>query len=818
MKWHKLILLVTSPLSGVLHAEVVLDGTLGPAGALPGPNYQIEANLGQQYGSNLFHSFRDFNLESTESAIFNGPAGIKNVISRVTGGHASFIDGHLQSKIPQADVYFINPAGINFGAHARLNVQGSFHASTANYLRLQDGGEFNAQQPTQSLLTVAEVAAFGFLNSSPAALTVAGSQLKVPTGKTLSMVGGTLQIGQRSALIAPSGRINLTSMASPGEVSGQALDLNLAAPTGVITIAEGSRISSSGGLLAAGPGGEIAIQAEQVNLNNSYIESRTYRGDGQKIDIRVKNLVIEGGQLTTSLRTRGKGSNINIFATDSVTLTGIDQRHAQGSSIMAEVKNNAQGAGGTINIETSQLQLVDGAVITTITQGAGMGGNIIIKATEGVFLAGESSKNPSSLLALTTTSGGAGTIEVEAEQLILREGTQISTESSGTGQGGNITLQVTGLMSLSGLNRNQWGSVILANASGEMANAGNGGTIRVAAGQLELQDGAQIATSTFGPGQGGLLDITVTQAAKFSGQDQSPERFSSGLFTTSESGATGEGGTLKLNAQQLTLTDHAKINARSYSQSEAGQIQLQIWGEKLVMRNSSITTEAKQADGGDIQITTPGYLHLSQSKITTNVNEDFGQGGNITLKPELLVLSNSQITAQAKQGQGGHIKITTTGLYNFTLEPLTEIINASSEFGIDGEVTITTPDQEAAEGMLVLPSHFSQSLQLSPPCSSRFTQQGSFAFKRLVSSPPSPWDWKANHRLNLTSTALALKPRKSSPLVDAAVNTRVVSWKATAAKQNSVASKAVVIPNKMGTQLAFRLPSVRNCSLFSQLK
>ncbi len=756
MKWHHLILAVTLPLSAVPHAEVVLDGTLGPAVALPGPNYQIEANLGQQYGSNLFHSFSDFNLESTESAIFDGPVGIKNIISRVTGGRSSSIDGLLQSKIPQADVYFINPAGISFGAHARLDVQGSFHASTADYLRLQDGGEFNAKQPSQSLLTVAEVSAFGFLNSSPAALTIAGSQLKVSTGKTLSLVGGGVQIGQKSALIAPSGGINLASMGSSGEFSGQVSDLNWTVPTGIITIAEESRISSSGDLLAAGSGGEIAIRAEQVNLINSYIESRTYRGNGQNIDIRVKNLVIEGGQLTTSLQTLGKGSNINILATDLITLTGINQRLAQGSSVVAEVKNNAQGEGGTINIKTNQLQLANGAVISTITQGIGTGGNILIKATKGVFLAGESTNSPSSLLALTTASGNAGAIEVEAEQLILREGTQISTESSGKGLGGNITLQVKGLMSLSGLSSNQFGSVILANASGKIADAGNGGTIQVTAGQLELQDGAQIATSTFGTGRGGMLDVAVAHDAKFSGQDQSQERFSSGLFTTSESGATGVGGMLKLSAQQLTLTDHAQINASSYSPSETGQIQLQIWGEKLVMRDdSSITTEAKQADGGDIQITTPGYLHLSQSKITTNVNEDFGQGGNITLKPELMVLNQSQITAQAKKGQGGHIQITTSGLYNLTAEPLTEIINASSEFGLDGEVTITTPDQNANEGVLVLPSHFFQSLQLSPPCSSQLTQLSSFAFKQLVSSPPSPWDWKANRLLNLTNSAFS---------------------------------------------------------------
>ena len=55
------------------HAEVTLDGTLSHADALPGPNYQIGADVGQQHGGNLFHSFRDFNLQSHESATFAGP-------------------------------------------------------------------------------------------------------------------------------------------------------------------------------------------------------------------------------------------------------------------------------------------------------------------------------------------------------------------------------------------------------------------------------------------------------------------------------------------------------------------------------------------------------------------------------------------------------------------------------------------------------------------------------------------------------------------------------------------------------------------------
>jgi large exoprotein involved in heme utilization and adhesion len=74
-------------------AQITTDGTVGPAQNLPGPDYQIGPDLGQQHGGNLFHSFQDFNLQSWESATFSGPNHIQNVISRVTGGNPSRIDG-----------------------------------------------------------------------------------------------------------------------------------------------------------------------------------------------------------------------------------------------------------------------------------------------------------------------------------------------------------------------------------------------------------------------------------------------------------------------------------------------------------------------------------------------------------------------------------------------------------------------------------------------------------------------------------------------------------------------------------------------------
>src|SRR5712691_4434449 len=182
------LLLATLPI--LSHAQITLDGSLGPRGALTGPNYAIPASVGQIRGPNLFHSFGQFSLSRGESATFTGPNTITNILGRVTGGSPSSIDGTIRSQIPGANLYLLNPSGVMFGPNARLEVSGSFHVSTADYLRLADGGAFFANPAVPSVLTVAPPAAFGFLSPAPAKLTVQGSTLEAPAGTALSLVGG----------------------------------------------------------------------------------------------------------------------------------------------------------------------------------------------------------------------------------------------------------------------------------------------------------------------------------------------------------------------------------------------------------------------------------------------------------------------------------------------------------------------------------------------------------------------------------------------------------------------------------------------------
>ena len=83
-------------------SNIQLDGTLGSAGniELQGPEYKIKAEFGEQSGSNLFHSFHSFNLQSKETAIFQGPPifQIYSAGLQVVRRHISMEPSHLTFK------------------------------------------------------------------------------------------------------------------------------------------------------------------------------------------------------------------------------------------------------------------------------------------------------------------------------------------------------------------------------------------------------------------------------------------------------------------------------------------------------------------------------------------------------------------------------------------------------------------------------------------------------------------------------------------------------------------------------------------------
>ncbi|EDN68966.1 Large protein containing haemagglutination activity domain [Beggiatoa sp. PS] len=813
---------------------------MGPAQNLPGPDYQIGPDLGQQRGGNLFHSFQDFNLQRFESATFSGPNHIQAVISRVTGGNPSQIDGLFRSTIPGADVYFLNPYGIMFGPNARLDVQGSFHASTADYLRLGDGGRFDARNPSDSILTVAPIESFGFLNNQVAPISIQGhgevtpdwkgqaTGLSVPEGKTLSLIGGQIEMWMGTffrtmtvddkgieniemtylnSLHAPSGRIHLAAVASQGEVKlgENVLDMSSFSQLADISITEQSLLQISGegaghlfirgqdilfkdsqivaksygdrdsGMIhihsfgsirfqdggrieieiaGKGQGADLTLEAAEmiefsgINLDNtlfSGIFQRTFSkeegaGDVGSLSIKAKNLSLDGGS-ELLLLTYGKGNsgNISIDVEETLSVKGINPISLQGCQIRSSPAPASNGGhGGTITVKAKDILLMDGGYISATTFGPGDGSNVMVEAKNTITLTGVNNQGYVSGIFSQAFPrenmliGNAGNIVIKANELLIEKGALISSNTTAkngqtSGQGGNITIHVTGKLDIAGINvhgENEDGfssGISVSSRSIDGGHTGDAGNIMIIAGSLSIKEGGMITSSTLGSGDGGQITIDVNGPIMITGdsskiaqkaplftqlrfQNDNPNwkesTSNSGIYASSDGNieSTGQGGNITLYANRLSIDDKGKISTASVGSGLAGNIEIHSDDDILMSNGSAITTEAKSAGGGGINLKIDNLLNMANSEITTSVQESTGSGGDIELHSKFVVLNKGQIKAQADAGYGGNIRIVADQF----IDSLDSLVSASSRLGLDGHVEIDSPAVDLDAMLVVL--------------------------------------------------------------------------------------------------------------------
>jgi filamentous hemagglutinin family protein len=434
---------------GMAQADVITDGTVGAAANVSGPNYQIDASLGTQAGGNLFHSFSEFSVASGESATFNGPASVNNIISRVTGGSASQIDGTLRSTIQNANLYLINPRGILFGKDAQLDVPGSLYVSTADQIGFADGNTFSTNSNSADVLTVAAPAAFGFLTTSPGNIQINAENLAAATGESLNFIGGDIDINidavGRAGINADSGDINLVSSAGSNQVNlidGRSELGDQAGST--ISLGGNARLetNTSNNLNA----GAIHIQANTLTVaGQTKIESDT-RGSGNagNITIQVNRLnMLEDADLSTSSFSSGNAGLIDIQA-DQINLS--DQVFISSTTFLDS------GDGGEVNIQAStSIQMTEDATISTVAHvdTTGDAGNINI-TTPYLLIVGKGETDgdgdaaeDSALIASNTLSGSTGfggNITINSDQIQMGNGATIAVRSQGTGNAGNIVI------------------------------------------------------------------------------------------------------------------------------------------------------------------------------------------------------------------------------------------------------------------------------------------------------------------------------------------------------------------------------------------
>ncbi|NEP83104.1 MAG: filamentous hemagglutinin N-terminal domain-containing protein, partial [Okeania sp. SIO3C4] len=208
------------------NSQIIPDQTLGKEHSVINSIDRLKEHIegGAIRGSNLFHSFQEFNVGENRSVYFTNPPGIENILTRITGNNASNILGKL-GVLGEANLFLVNPNGILFGPNSSLDIRGSFIATTADEIRLGENGLFSVTNPQNSNLLSVEPSALFFNQISPSALSlnqisvsgtgilpvISESCLCVPSGETLGFIGREIIIDS-GKLKTEQGRIEIGSV------------------------------------------------------------------------------------------------------------------------------------------------------------------------------------------------------------------------------------------------------------------------------------------------------------------------------------------------------------------------------------------------------------------------------------------------------------------------------------------------------------------------------------------------------------------------------------------------------------------------------
>lgn len=687
-----------------LWAGVELDGSMGTIGQIDLQDgiYDIRADYGQQAGNNLFHSFKSFDINTNNTAQFSALENIENIISRITGGEQSFIDGMIKSVISEtstisnANLYLVNPSGVVFGPNASLDIGGSFHVTTADYLRMGEEERFYVSLENDVLSTKAP-AAFGFL-ASPAKIGFEsagevedGSSrtgLSVSTGKTISVIGGDIEMvgtfyngtaAPAGNLYAPGGRIDIVSTASPGEVvpsdaeSKLGNDVSSFEALGTISLLDHSLIDVSGE-----KSGNIFIRCEKFFVSNESVIQADTTGDkaGGFTDIQADSIQIDSSDIFSDAKGTGKGGDIMISGINAGPAASIDISASSKVFANSTTEELNGGNAGNIIINTENLTLSESSEISTSSMGKGHGGLLTVNASKSVNI-NSSSRIFASSEGIESDSGRSGTIGIKTPEIFLSDNSIISIDTNG-GQGGNLTISGTD----------------------EIAESFNVSDSRIYAGAL-------------GTGEAG--DVLI-EAKKVS--------FTNKGNIGSQSKSSGRGGNVEINAEAVILDSGAYISAESESESNggtAGSIAIKAT-DFIKLNDSSITTEAVDAGGGRITLIAEKMIYSLNSRITTSVAKGGDNAGNINIDPQFVILNDSDIVANAYEGKGGNINI----VADHFIQSGDSLVDASSKLGVDGTINILSPDVDISSGLVVLPSNLLDAGKWArTPCAQRLGENTS---------------------------------------------------------------------------------------------
>lgn len=750
--------------------NVVMDGSLGSSEDLAGPLYSISQELGTTAGENLFHSFELFNLDVGEIAVFESDLNIQNILSRVTGGALSFLDGEIFTTSSDVNFFLINPSGIVFGPNAKLDIggpgRGAFVATTVDALLWPDGEQFNAVNvgDAQGLLNIVGEPSEFFASQRPlGSIWLEGTVLNVASGQSLLLLGGDVSAVDSDLLVNPGlgGRVEVAGLEASGTIAlaADGNDLSLQFPAGVargdlsfvntsldvraeddgslsfygddVSILEGSVLAA--GIVAGfedfadAQAGHLKIDAAgTLSVASSLLfndVSEEGLGDAGDVLITAAELwVSDGSELGSRVFGQGNAGTVEVVVSEGAFFQGTSLDGAFPTALYSQVESGAVGQGGDVIITAPVLEVTDGAVLATESFGEGDAGSVMVDASDRVIV-----RDFASVFSLVDSeaTGQGGDVVIRTPALEVFNGASVQTQTFGEGDAGRVILDASDRVVVGDF------ASVFSSASrvfgGEVGNkvTGRGGDVFIRTPVLEVFNGASIGSNTFGEGDAGSVSIDASERviSNVNGEVRSTLISISSLVAVA---ATGQGGDVVIRTPVLDLRQ-GSITTDTSGEGDAGTVSIDA-SERVVLNDSIVSSTTGELSlsasigeedvvvtgkGGNVIIRTPVLEVLKGARVSADTFDD-GDAGRVSLNvSDRLLIDGTNPTVP---GQASEIS-TTNGV------PIDEFVQLDGEgdvftvvaaaeskgLGAGGEINITTPQLTIRNGARINARTFNDS-------------------------------------------------------------------------------------------------------------
>ncbi|GAB4366022.1 MAG: hypothetical protein Kow00121_03040 [Elainellaceae cyanobacterium] len=598
--WRSLLIsgvLLASPLPVMAQRIPIADVTLGNERSIVSPDEVIRGvrsnriNGGARRGANLFHSFREFNIDEGRGAYFTNPDGVANILARVTGGSRSDILGTL-GVLGDANLFLINPNGILFGSGASLDLNGSFISSTAESIVFDNEFAFSATNPQAPPLLTVNVPIGLQYGVNSGEIRSQGASLQVQNGQALTLVGGTVNV-DGGELLAPGGQVEVGSV-SAGTV-GLNRDGSLSIPERTVRadILLTNGASANVGGVGVGNAGNIMISGGSIFLTNaSLTASNTGRGNAGRIAINASNHVsISDGSLISS---------------DIGSASGVE----------------AVGNVGEIQIEGETVSLSNGSTIQAgFYSGSGgeEGGLISIRATDSVEI------DAAGLFANSEfeTVGDSSDIEISGRAISLTNAL-LTASNIGQGNAGRILIRASNNIAISN------DTLILSNigSTSGVAAVGDVGEIEIESESVFLNSGSEVQAGFYSGsrGEGGLISIRAADSIEID---------NAYLFADLDAGAAGNGSDVEISGESISLNNDSLITSDNAGKGDGGNVSINAPQGSVVVDNSAVNTSISGlGNGGSIEVITGSLVVRNGGQLSARNDGGQGNAGSITINAQ----------------------------------------------------------------------------------------------------------------------------------------------------------------------------------------